>query len=51
MFWKSKGFGRAFSIVISAMALVPALEPYRELLMIVGTSLGVVAVANAHIRQ
>lgn len=49
MFWKSKGFGRAFSILLGAAALVPALAPYQELIMYVASSLGIVAVANAHI--
>lgn len=46
MFWKSKGFGRAISILLGAVALVPALQPYQEIIMYVASALGITAVVN-----
>jgi len=50
MFWKSKGIGRALSILLGAVALVPALQPYQELIMYVASSLGIASVANAALK-
>lgn len=50
MFWKSKGFARGFGVLLNALAFIPALEPYREILLQVGTALGVVGVANATLK-
>jgi hypothetical protein len=50
MFWKSKGFGRAFGILISALSLVPAFAPYSEALVQIGALIGVAGVANATLK-
>ena len=50
MFWKSKGFARAFGFILTALSLVPALEPYREILVQIGTGIGVIGVANASLK-
>lgn len=51
MFWESKGFARAFGIVLLVVGnlseVFPQIQPFRPILDVLGSVLGVGGVVNA----
>lgn len=51
MFWKSKGWGRALGIIFLVLGnvadAIPSVQPYKSLLEIIGSALGIGGVINA----